>query len=78
LDHTIHSTVLIGYVILRKYGSPYRRVWSACFLTLLPPMTALRNEMDGGERSMHTIILVYFVIGHIQLRALIGITVSVG
>jgi hypothetical protein len=28
---------MIGYVILRKYGPPYRRVWSACFVTVLPP-----------------------------------------
>jgi hypothetical protein len=27
----------IGYVIQRRYGLPYRRVWIACFLTLLLP-----------------------------------------
>jgi hypothetical protein len=32
LENTIHSTVLIGYAILRKYNPPYRRVWSACFV----------------------------------------------
>jgi hypothetical protein len=38
--------------VVRKYGPPYRRVWSACFVTVLPPSTTVLYCMGASSVSL--------------------------
>jgi hypothetical protein len=51
-----NNVLMIGYLILGKYGPSYRRVYSAYFMTVLPPSTV---RLDCCSQGVHKKALNY-------------------